>query len=359
MERPLFRLGLAALAALAAVAACSKSQVGADCALDRSCPDNLKCFADFRCYPKTADPGCSPPCYGTEPFCDKSTLRCVACLKDDDCGAGELCTPPVMRCERGCSATHPSCSDPNTRCDVDAGVCRGCQSDSDCTDPVFKRCTLSTGVCDACSPDGGDCPNGQYCDENQGRFTCIPGCLTAADCADAGVGMMDCCGSRCVDTSSSAAHCGGCGSPCFGNQSCCGGQCADLNSDVDNCSACGMSCSLPQVASPMCNNGQCFHAGCESYYGDCNGTLADGCETNLSYDPHNCSSCGHTCPSQPNLPGICNLGSCTYGACDAGWGNCDSMLGNGCETPLDTVQHCGSCTTSCTGAQICDAGQCF
>lgn len=63
----------------------------------------------------------------------------------------------------------------------------------------------------------------------------------------------------------------------------------------------------------------------------------------LASDPSNCGACGISCVV-PKADGLCQDGLCVMGACDAGWGDCDGEIGNGCEEPLDEGMSC---------AQIC------
>ncbi|MEZ4310934.1 MAG: hypothetical protein R3F14_23070 [Polyangiaceae bacterium] len=57
----------------------------------------------------------------------------------------------------------------------------------------------------------------------------------------------------------------------------------------------------------------------------------------------------------------CTAGACSL-VCDAGYGDCDGDPQNGCETPLDTTDHCGACGTACSaytdGGAACIAGSC-
>jgi hypothetical protein len=345
------------LVAAVSLAACSQGKAGDDCKLDRSCPGGMTCFADFKCYPASADPGCSPPCYGTEPFCDKQLLRCVACLSSTDCDPGKICLPPVMRCESGCDQTRPDCPDPGSHCDFTINACRGCANDNACTDPSLPRCNTASGLCDACLPTSADCGAGRYCDLVGGRYVCLTGCTSDAECSDGGA-TFKCCGDRCVDTTSSSENCGGCGQPCVGNESCCDSQCADLSTDSENCTACGRTCALPGVASPQCDNGVCKNSGCEFYYGDCDHDPTNGCETNVSYDGYNCTNCGHVCPFGAHQVPTCTLGSCSAPTCASGWGDCNNNGSDGCETSLDQVNSCGGCLVKCTGAQQCRNGHC-
>jgi hypothetical protein len=47
---------------------------------------------------------------------------------------------------------------------------------------------------------------------------------------------------------------------------------------------------------PDCSDKHACGFRCESFYGDCNGLAADGCEVDLTSDPSNCGACGVQCP---------------------------------------------------------------
>lgn len=335
---------------------------GSDCAQDGSCPEGFTCFPDFRCYEYAAIPPCAPPCYGAEPFCDQATLRCVECRSDGDCTAGFVCGLR-QRCQPGCSAARPDCA-PGQRCDAAIGACvmmgQGCTSDAVCTAPGLLRCDVRSGQCVSCLPDRDDCLPGTFCLEAGGRFRCVQGCDTAADCPSTGSAVTACCNHRCADVLTSNEHCGACGNPCQNNDSCCDGVCVDLTRSASHCGGCGRSCYLPNVAGVRCANSQCSNRGCEQYFGDCDGNLqSNGCEVNHSFSPLHCSSCGHSCPGQPHRPGVCVLLSCSAsGPCEPGWGDCDAQHFNGCERPLTTTSDCGGCGAACPSGQTCSSGTC-
>lgn len=44
--------------------------------------------------------------------------------------------------------------------------------------------------------------------------------------------------------------------------------------------------------------------------------------------------------------------------CAPGTADCNGVPGDGCETMLDTTQHCGSCTVACLPTQDCKNGGC-
>jgi hypothetical protein len=86
-----------------------------------------------------------------------------------------------------------------------------------------------------------------------------------------------------------------------------------------------------------CEDGVCT---CQPPWGDCNATLADGCESDFSSSQVSCGGCNQ----------FCNGGTCTEGTCVCAseFGDCDQDLSNGCETLLLTArEHCGACGRSC------------
>jgi hypothetical protein len=48
---------------------------------------------------------------------------------------------------------------------------------------------------------------------------------------------------------------------------------------------------------------------CNSGYGDCNGSVADGCETNLN-NPATCGTCDNDCTGCNSGDAVCNNGTC-------------------------------------------------
>ncbi len=78
------------------------------------------------------------------------------------------------------------------------------------------------------------------------------------------------------------------------------------------------------------------------------------CETDVTQIA-NCGGCGLECTSGPHSNPTCTSGHCGL-TCVAGFGDCDGMTANGCESDLTTPGSCGSCAVSCGGA--CVAGAC-
>jgi len=179
----------------------------------------------------------------------------------------------------------------------------------------------------------------------------------------------------------------------------------DLDSDLHNCGECGNVCPESEFASATCVAGTCGFE-CNPGFADCDGSAATGCETNLrapetcgdcdracavplalcqpepvpmcvsSCDPgfalcdescvdteadrSHCGTCGIACESRANATVECADGSCTV-TCSDGFGDCDLIEANGCETALTSLADCGACGVACDltdAIESCTTGSC-
>ncbi|MCZ7686058.1 MAG: hypothetical protein M5U28_47785 [Sandaracinaceae bacterium] len=127
---------------------------------------------------------------------------------------------------------------------------------------------------------------------------------------------------------------------------------------LTNCGGCSLVCDLAN-ASESCATGACALGTCNMGYGNCDGMTDNGCETSLTTLTH-CGGCGVAC-DLARATESCATGTCSITACDAGYGNCDGTTSNGCETPLTTLTDCGACGSSCNLAnatESCATGTC-
>jgi hypothetical protein len=293
---------------------------------------------------------------GPKPFCDTGTGACVECLTDDNCPSGKVCSNKA--CVPGCTATH-GCPDGGGMCDTSNKMCMVCMKDADCGGGT-PRCDTASGNCVECLPTNDNCPQGKFCGQVNSVYTCQTGCQTVADCPkpDAG-GMPACCNHICVDTDIDGKNCGMCNNDC-GKESCCGGKCSDVTMDLSNCGLCGNACA-GNNATWSCAMSMCKVGNCNQGFGDCNGSPGDGCEATLATDPNNCGMCNMKC-GFANAVANCANSMCGIAMCNPGFGNCDGNLMTGCETNVSgDPNNCGMCGTKCTYANAqgaCVAAKC-
>ena len=138
----------------------------------------------------------------------------------------------------------------------------------------------------------------------------------------------------------------------------------NLNTSLFNCGACGTACgTYPNTTSSTCSGGVCGIGGCSAGFANCDNVTSNGCETYLINNPYNCGGCGIVCPTYPNTTSsTCSAGVCGIGGCSVGYANCDNVTSNGCETSLNTPNNCGGCGIACqfgpNSTPSCTAGIC-
>ncbi|MBK5273977.1 MAG: hypothetical protein JJE30_02845 [Desulfuromonadales bacterium] len=67
--------------------------------------------------------------------------------------------------------------------------------------------------------------------------------------------------------------------------------------------------------------------------------------------------CGTVMPISNGIA-TCVGSVCAVSACLPGLGNCDGNLANGCETALTSTLNCGACGNTCAASQSCVSGVC-
>lgn len=328
------------------------------------------------------------------------------------CGAcGRMCTLPhanetcaggtceIASCESGwadCDGDAANGCETNTRTLTDCGGCGAACSLSNAT------ASCGTGTCEivSCTTGFGDCDGLDVtgCERSLRTLTDCGTCGTACNIPGAGESCAtgacepsacdplraDCDGNAangCETPTNTATSCGGCDIPCalaHASETCTSGSCVLLACDtgwadcdgnpvngcetdirtLSNCGACGTSCDLAN-ASESCASGSCALTTCNGGFGNCDGMVANGCETPLT-TLTDCGGCGTRCDLS-RAGESCASGSCVLTTCDTGWGNCDGTTGNGCETPLNTLSDCGACGMACSLAnagESCASGTC-
>jgi Stigma-specific protein, Stig1 len=276
---------------------------------------------------------------------DLSTIDVAACSgsdcpcakSPDNCPSGQFCGQGMM-CQLGCKTSN-DCNGMGPA--VDGGL-------------PLTTCNTTTHQCAECN-DSSTCPLGKLCSPSG---SCVIGCDSTHACP----GGLTCCSSLCVDTTTDPLNCGACGSPCNagGNTTCCASTCSNITNSPDNCGSCGHVCSSAGVKTRSCTTGACTPT-CSFGNGDCNAAVKnppnDGCETPVN-TPQHCGTCtiacadnatGHATGSVCNLPDA-GASSCSY-SCSPNFDDCDKNTApdtNGCEASLLSDKlNCGACNSVC------------
>ncbi|MBI5512254.1 MAG: hypothetical protein HY909_00710, partial [Deltaproteobacteria bacterium] len=254
------------------------------------------------------------------------------CAERGDGGRCARCVQGMLLCDGECVSDCGSCATATGRCeDRCVASCEGCSG--------ACRCPTGQKLC------GGRCVRVDDPLFGCGPMACEPCALSnaAAACMANACAVMTC--------SDGFGNCDGMAS---------NGCEVDVRVSNDHCGACGGQCR-PANATGQCRMSACALLTCAEGFGDCDGMVANGCETATSMNPAHCGRCGNAC-TFANAAATCSGGLCNLGACAEGYGNCDGMAANGCETPTGTsAAHCGRCGNACAldnAMTSCRAGAC-
>jgi hypothetical protein len=136
----------------------------------------------------------------------------------------------------------------------------------------------------------------------------------------------------------------------------CGTSCVDVTTDVRNCGRCNQDCvaiSNTDPAGASCAASTCT-VRCLPGRANCDGDLANGCETDITTGTH-CGSCTRSCSGATPL--------CAAGMCSSGCGAVTpDRCGATCVDLQRDVRNCGSCATACSpvasAVETCVSGRC-
>src|SRR5262249_21236886 len=95
-----------------------------------------------------------------------------------------------------------------------------------------------------------------------------------------------------------------------------GGGGIDLMTDPHKCGQVGNDATQRPNATGGWSAGHAVIAACNAGFADGNGIVSDGCEVNVSTDPHNCGQVGNDVSQLPNATGGCSAGQTVIAACN-------------------------------------------
>lgn len=140
---------------------------------------------------------------------------------------------------------------------------------------------------------------------------------------------------------------------CGDGETRCGAECVSTATSVAHCGACNRRCALPNAVA-SCSAGSCAIDRCNDGFGDCDSIANNGCESRLDAVA-NCGACGVRCASPtPVCDGATRR--CSTG-CSDGLTNCDGS----CVDVNTNASHCGACARPCAlqdAVAACTAGRC-
>ncbi|MFO0606731.1 MAG: fibrinogen-like YCDxxxxGGGW domain-containing protein [Polyangiales bacterium] len=332
------------------------------------------------------------PANGCETNTGADNANCGMCGRA--CAAGQVCA--AGSCGSSCGGGTTACSGDCVNTMIDPANCGRCGNACRLANASVNACSGGACVVGGCNAGFGDCDSNPSngCEVNvrgadanncggcavrcafpNAAATCAAGSCALGAC---NMGFANCdtnAANGCeANTAADNANCGMCGRACAAGQVCsagvctsscgagttnCSGDCVNTQTDPGNCGMCGNACRPPNASLSACVMGACVVAACNAGFGDCDGNVMNGCETNVrGSDVNNCGACNLVCRF-PNAAATCASGSCAMGACAAGFADCDRNPANGCETNTNTDNaNCGTCGRACGAGQACGAGSC-
>jgi hypothetical protein len=303
--------------------------------------------------------GCNQPCNGAASSCCNGTCTNTDVDPGNCGSCGNACstansTPSCSghNCSWVCQSGFIHCGTNNTGCESalsSTTTCGGCGNACDTTTSSSQMCdgTTCTYVCNS---GRGDCiamgANTDGCETDLTTTTSRCGSCTH----DCNAFEQHASGAFCANSLCNYLSCATNFADCDTDRT--NGCETNTASDATHCGGCFTNCNTTEknAIGIVCNGSACDYAACTGTFQDCNGLRTDGCESDSTSDVHNCSNCGTDCSTLVlNATGsACASSKCTYQSCNAGFQDCNGNLADGCESNSQTdAAHCGSCAISC------------
>jgi len=288
-------------------------------ACGRYCPRDGAYSRDFGSVTRCIEGECKRICNGGKADCnglpeDGCETTIDGADKNNCGGCGITCADICIDGSCGCRGGETYCAD--------TGACKDLNADN-------ANCGTCGHVCPSVPQPPPEWGAARACIGGQcGQLGCLP---LRFDC-NGDLAEED--GDGCeVTGANDPNNCGGCGNVCAPGQTCrggtclcpagsvlCSGLCVQVDDDIANCGACGYRCIGEASATggpvlrgqPTCEQGVCGYA-CAQNWGDCDGNIMTGCETNFLDDPLNCGGCGVRCngiEGQACINGQCAMKPC-------------------------------------------------
>ena len=227
-----------------------------------------------------------------------SQLCAIKTCDKGQCGIGPRGAGIICRGSAGSCDQFEACDGISLECPADllkptsaqcSTVTWGCVAATTYQPPA--SCTGTNPTCPS-PPPPVDCTP-YRCDFAPGGFACRTSCGNDDQCAPGHY----CSGSACLARKAN-------GQTCSEARQCQSGHCV-----AGVC--CNSACVAPANATRTCGSGTCAFA-CLEGFGDCDGSLSNGCETDTTSHKQHCGGCGQVCagPCAPGLIRLCEDGAC-------------------------------------------------